>query len=261
MTRIPLGKVAFTDAGSYDTGKEFRKFDFITTDDSCYLSLVENNKGNALTDTTKWKCIANGKQATEAAQKAIAAANQLLEIIASAESATEQAAKQAANANAAAGSANTATDNANTIIAELAATRETLDELLPELRSAVQTARDAYDLISSTAGIDAFSRVPASMAVECVAECVVGATPMLNVAMYPRTANQSRIFQLATASGTVTPDGVVTSSEVGEVKVNVVSTQNSSLWETVTIKFRALVARTTEDGTARTTEDGTAIEC
>ena len=79
MTRIPLGKVAFTDAGSYDIGKEFRKFDFITTDDSCYLSLVENNKGNALTDTTKWKCIANGKQATEAAQKAIAAANLLTE--------------------------------------------------------------------------------------------------------------------------------------------------------------------------------------
>ena len=36
MTKIPLGKVAFTDAGSYNAGKTYKRFDFVDTEDSSY---------------------------------------------------------------------------------------------------------------------------------------------------------------------------------------------------------------------------------
>lgn len=41
MTKIPLGKVAFTDAGSYNAGKTYKRFDFVDTEDSSYLSLQD----------------------------------------------------------------------------------------------------------------------------------------------------------------------------------------------------------------------------
>ena len=48
MTKIFLGKVAFTDAGAYASGTSYDRFDFITTDDSCYLSVKDENKGRCL---------------------------------------------------------------------------------------------------------------------------------------------------------------------------------------------------------------------
>ncbi len=69
MTKIPLGKVAFTDAGSYNAGKTYKRFDFVDTEDSSYLSLQDNNKGHAITETAWWKCLARGTKATEAAKK------------------------------------------------------------------------------------------------------------------------------------------------------------------------------------------------
>lgn len=69
MTKIPLGKVAFTDAGSYNAGKTYKRFDFVDTEDSSYLSLQDNNKGHAVTETAWWKCLARGTKATEAAKK------------------------------------------------------------------------------------------------------------------------------------------------------------------------------------------------
>ena len=55
MTKIPLGKVAFTDAGSYNAGNTYKRFDFVDTEDSSYLSLQDNNKGHAVTETAWWK--------------------------------------------------------------------------------------------------------------------------------------------------------------------------------------------------------------
>lgn len=81
MTTVKLGKIAFTDAGAYNAATHatttYKKWDFIVSDDSTYLSLVENNIGNSISDTTKWKCIANGKPATTAAQNANKAASQV----------------------------------------------------------------------------------------------------------------------------------------------------------------------------------------
>lgn len=66
---IRLGKVAFVDKGTYSAATTYNTFDFITTDDSCYLCIKDGNKGHALTETTWWKCIARGTTATAAAKR------------------------------------------------------------------------------------------------------------------------------------------------------------------------------------------------
>ena len=62
MTKIPLGKVAFTDAGSYNAEKTYKRFDFIDTEDSSYCHYKTITKdtpslkplgGNALHEAQK----------------------------------------------------------------------------------------------------------------------------------------------------------------------------------------------------------------
>ena len=79
MSQIVLGKVAFVDKGVYATASTYNTFDFVVTDDSCYLCVKDGNKNHPLTDTAWWKCIARGTQATEAARTALAEANKALE--------------------------------------------------------------------------------------------------------------------------------------------------------------------------------------
>lgn len=262
MTKIPLGKVAFTDKGNYSNTVKYARLDFIVTDDSCYLSLKDENTGHALTDAIWWRCIAKGSQATEAAVKALDATNKALETIKEAKTVIVQVTQQIANASSAAGSANTAAELANGLIADTETELATLRGLLSEVRTATKTAQDAYDLISKISGVDVFAGIPATLVVEETINTVVGSSPIIRKELFPKTANQSVIFQLLSGSGSVTPDGVVSSpTEAGNMIINVISTISSALWKQVTVKFRALQARTTEDGTARTAEDGTAIEC
>lgn len=58
MSQIILGKVAFVDKGVYATASTYNTFDFVVTDDSCYLCVKDGNKNHPLTDTAWWKCIA-----------------------------------------------------------------------------------------------------------------------------------------------------------------------------------------------------------
>lgn len=262
MSQIVLGKVAFVDKGVYSAANTYNTFDFVVTEDSCFLCVKDGNKGNALTDTAWWKCIAKGAQATAAATKALEVTNKALETITKAENVIALTTQQGANASSAAGSAITATELANNIIADTETELATLRGLLSEVRTATKTAQDAYDLVSKINGVDVFAGIPATLVVEETINAVVGSSPIIKKELFPNTANQSVIFQLSAGSGSVTPDGVVSSpTQAGNVVINVISSLSSALWKQVTVKFRALEARTTEDGTARTTEDGTAIEC
>ena len=70
-----IGRVAFTDKGAYSSATVYSKWDFVTTTDSTYLYIATTpQSGKPVTDTAYWKCIANGKQATTAAQSANTAA-------------------------------------------------------------------------------------------------------------------------------------------------------------------------------------------
>lgn len=259
---INLGQVAFVDGGTYDSTVSYKKFYFVTDEDSCYLSRKDGNKGNALTDTNWWKCLANGKQATQAAIHAMNAVNSCNEAIANAERATVSANSATVNANSAANAADTAAESTNSVLLQVNASLETINSLLPELRNAVQTAINAYDLISEVEGVNVYAHIPATIVAESVVEAVIGSTPKIFTELFPRTANQSVIYQAVSGGGSVNPDGVITSpTTAGEMVIYVVSTQNSNVWKEIKVSFRAPEARTTENGTARTTEDGTAIEC
>lgn len=45
---INLGQVAFVDKDVYSSSVTYKRFNFIVTDDSCYLSLKDGNIGHAL---------------------------------------------------------------------------------------------------------------------------------------------------------------------------------------------------------------------
>ena len=73
-----IARVAFMDRGVYSGVAEYSKWDFVTTEDSTYLYIGETPAtGKPVTDTAYWKCIADGKQATEAAVQADTARTEL----------------------------------------------------------------------------------------------------------------------------------------------------------------------------------------
>lgn len=259
---INLGQVAFVDKGIYSNTVTYKRFNFIVTDDSCYLSLKDDNTGHAVTDTTWWKCLAKGSQATEAARKALEAMNNCNDVIIRAEAVIVKTGKAETNANAAASNANAVIEDSQATLLKTTDALNTMNGLLPELRSAIQTAVNAYNLVSQIDGVDVFSSLPATIVVETVTGAVIGSTPIIKTKLFPLTANQSVVFQTAKGGGFVNPSGVVSSpTAAGEMVVYAVSTQQSNVWKEIKIKFRSPVSRTTENGTARTTENGVAIEC
>ena len=69
MAEFNLGQVAFNDRGAHSGTETYSMWDFATTVDSTYLYVnTEPSIGKSVTDTTYWRCIADGKQATEAAR-------------------------------------------------------------------------------------------------------------------------------------------------------------------------------------------------
>jgi hypothetical protein len=71
MLNYKLGKVAFVDQGMYSPSTVYNKWDFVTTSDSTYLYINDMPMaGKSVTDTSYWKCLADGKPATTAAANA-----------------------------------------------------------------------------------------------------------------------------------------------------------------------------------------------
>lgn len=69
MAEFNLGQVAFNDKGAHSKTETYSIWDFATTVDSTYLYVSETPTiGKSVTDTAYWRCIADGKQATEAAR-------------------------------------------------------------------------------------------------------------------------------------------------------------------------------------------------
>jgi hypothetical protein len=71
MINYNLGRVAFVDKGAYSSTTTYNKWDFVTTSDSTYLYINDTpTAGKSVTDTSYWKCLADGKPATTAASNA-----------------------------------------------------------------------------------------------------------------------------------------------------------------------------------------------
>lgn len=236
MTKIFLGKVAFTDAGAYASGTSYDRFDFITTDDSCYLSVKDENKGHALTDTAWWKCIARGTQATEAAKTALQEANKAIEATRNAISAAGLANINAQEAKKQAGLAGQASDDA------LAAAVEA-EAMISEGNAQIASMRAAEQSLMSQALL-----APTRMELRYVKRVTLGNTvaQRIAVSLFPAYVLPNVIFQQAFYSGDalyVDSRGNLTVRKAGTATIHVIPAQNTSLAQTIEIEVTAPVIR------------------
>lgn len=204
---IRLGKVAFVDKGTYSSATTYNTFDFITTDDSCYLCIKDGNKGHALTETTWWKCIARGTTATAAAKKAEGAAKLANEK-------ANEAHEKAEEANTAKDNANEATGDARVVIARL----EELEESL----------------------ISKYKLIPTSMKLNYPKKVTYRNTQpfKVEVELLPVDTGRNVLFLGDDRAVSITPDGVFMINGVGMSKIHVIPTENTGIYQTIQIEVQ-----------------------
>lgn len=204
---IRLGKVAFVDKGTYSSATTYNTFDFITTDDSCYLCIKDGNKGHALTETTWWKCIARGTTATAAAKKA--------------EDAAKLANEKANEAHEKAEEANTAKDNANEATGDARVVIARLEELEESL-------------------ISKYKLIPTSMKLNYPKKVTYRNTQpfKVEVELLPVDTGRNVLFLGDDRAVSITPDGVFMINGVGMSKIHVIPTGNTGIYQTIQIEVQ-----------------------
>lgn len=226
MTKIPLGKVAFTDKGSYSNTVKYARLDFITTDDSCYLSLKDENTGHALTDTAWWKCIARGTTATEASKKANTAA--------------ALANEKATAADVAAGRVSDAIGKANTAAVratEKAAAAENASGEATEKIADMNVALARLEELEHTLTAQARQQ-PTAMTLNYPRKITKGNKNSLKIAatLSPAGTGSNVLFLGDDKAVTVAPNGFLIVNEVGKSKIHVIPTENTDIYRTIEIE-------------------------
>ena len=246
MTKIPLGKVAFTDAGSYNAEKTYKRFDFIDTEDSSYLSLQNNNKGHAVTETAWWKCLARGTKATEAAKKASEAAALANEKAVAADTA-------AGRVNNAITQANTAATNAQQqATAAQQATEEAIDKI-SEMNAGLERLEELEDTLTAQA-----RQQPTSMTLKFPPKITKGNKEVLRItaSLSPAGTGNNVLFLGDDKAVSVAPDGFLTVNSVGISKIHVIPTENTSIYRTIDIEVVPQSVRLCTKSTLRLTANG-----
>ena len=222
---IRLGKVAFVDKGTYSAATTYNTFDFITTDDSCYLCIKDGNKGHALTETTWWKCIARGTTATAAAKKAEDAAKLANEKATAADSAAGKAVEATntatSNANKATEAAKTATSNANEATGDARVVIARLEELEESL-------------------ISKYKLIPTSMKLNYPKKVTYRNTQpfKVEVELLPVDTGRNVLFLGDDRAVSITPDGIFMINGVGMSKIHVIPTENTGIYQTIQIEVQ-----------------------
>lgn len=246
MTKIPLGKVAFTDAGSYNAGNTYKRFDFVDTEDSSYLSLQDNNKGHAVTETAWWKCLARGTKATEAAKKANDAAALANEKAVAADTA-------AGRVNNAITQANTAATNAQQqATAAQQATEEAIDKI-SEMNAGLERLEELEDTLTAQA-----RQQPTSMTLKFPPKITKGNKEVLRItaSLSPAGTGNNVLFLGDDKAVSVAPDGFLTVNSVGISKIHVIPTENTSIYRTIDIEVVPQSVRLCTKSTLRLTANG-----
>lgn len=229
-----LGKVAFVDKGAYNTGTGYDLFNFVTTEDSCYLSVADNNTGHPVTDTAWWKCIANGKPATEAAKKALAeatragnAADNLYGAAQSANEAATRAGNAANDADTAKTEAHQAAGRADVITSEASQKIVEMDALSKAVAGYINAA-PVRMLVS----------VPVSISTKNKIRQKIGIT------FFPSYCLKNALYQKISGGSVDTdPSGNLTVNGTGKSSFHVIPTQNTELWQKVDITVRPPLIR------------------
>lgn len=244
-----LGQVAFVDKGNYAAGSTYKRFNFITTDDSCYLSLKDGNTGHPVTDTAWWKCLANGKQATEAAREALTRANEAAQGASLANAAAVRAGNAATKADQAATGAETATEE--TLMAAVEA-----EQMIVAGHQQIASMKAAESSLMSQALL-----APSRMALT-YNKVITRRNPVMQyikARLYPSYVLQNVIYQQPINGGDsvyVEPDGKLAINKTGHTKIHVIPTHNTGIYQTVDIEVQEPAIRLTSDGAIRFNSDG-----
>lgn len=244
-----LGKVAFVDKGAYNAATRYDFFNFVTTEDSCYLSLKDSNTGHPVTDTAWWKCIANGKPATEAAKKALEKATEAGQSSGLASAAAVRAESATIKATQATTAAETATDEALTAAVEA-------EQMIVDGKQQIASMKAAESALMSQALL-APSRMELTYNKVITRRSPV--TQYIKARLYPAYVLQNVIFQQPINGGDsvyVEPDGKLAVNKVGHTKIHVIPTHNTGIYQTVDIEVQEPVMRLTGDGGIRFNSDG-----
>lgn len=244
MIILPLGMVGLCDRGEYNGETPYQFLNFIVTEDSCYFSLKNENTGHPVSDKDWWRCIANGKQATEAAKKALAA--------------TADAIEKAAYANNAAVRAGSAALLAEQRSAEAREAKEDVLSVLDEMIKMLAAGKfqiasmKAAELSLMSQALLAPSRMELRYTpVICTRNKVKQSIQAL---LFPTYVLQNVIFQQPPRLGDsvyIEPDGNLTLNKPGTTKIQVIPTHNTSLWQTAKITVREPVIRKLGNGCIR----------
>lgn len=234
MTKIPLGKVAFTDKGTYSNTVKYGRLDFIVTEDSCYLSVKDENIGHPVTDGTWWKCIANGKPATEAARKALAeasrasnAADNLIGAAATAEQAATRANVSANDANVAKTAAEQAATRADVISADASKKIIEMDALSKAVAGYINAA-PVRMLVSVPVSISTKNKL----------------RQKIDITLFPSYCLKNALYQRISGNSVdADPSGNLTVNGTGKSSFYVIPTQNTELWQKVDVTVRTPLIR------------------
>lgn len=239
---VRLGKVAFVDKGAYSATTTYNTFDFVVTEDSCYLCIKNGNIGHALTDTSWWKCIANGKQATEAAKKALLeatrasnAADNLIGAATTAEQAATRANVSANDADIAKAAAEQATIRADTISGEASKKIVEMDALSKAVAGYINAA-PVRMLVSVPVSISTKNKL----------------RQKINITLFPSYCLKNALYQRISGSSVdADPSGNLTVLGTGKSTFYVIPTQNTELWQKVDVTIRTPLIRLTGNGKIR----------
>lgn len=241
--KIALGKVAFTDRGKYSASETYVRFDFVNTDDSCYLSLQDGNKGHAVTDEAWWKCLARGTTATEAAGKANGAAAQAQNAALNANDAAQDASQAATLAENAAG---TAEDSATQADAAKERAENAANEALAKIAD--------MDALGQTISSFIYA-APVRMEVEAPATISTknAVQQRIRTKLSPAYVMGNVLFQRSEGTSlAVNPSGYLRQTgEAGTTKFYVIPAQNTELWQEISITVRQPLIRLTGNGKMR----------
>lgn len=221
-----LGKVAFVDKGAYNAGARYDLFNFVTTEDSCYLSLKDGNTGHPVTDTDWWKCLANGKPATEAAKKALAEATRAGNAADNLYGAA-QSANAANDADTAKTEARQAAGRADTITGEASRKIVEMDALSKAVAGYINAAPVRMQV-----------SVPVSISTKNKVRQKIGIT------FFPSYCLKNALYQkISGSSADADPSGNLTVNGTGKSSFHVIPTQNTELWQKVDVTVRSPLIR------------------
>lgn len=239
---IDLGAVGFVDKGTYSATVKYDFFNFVVTEDSCYLSLKDENSGHPVTDIAWWRCIARGTQATEAAKKALLeatrasnAADNLIGAATTADQAATRANMSANNADIAKAAAEQATIRADTVSGEASKKIVEMD--------AISKAVAGY---INAAPVRMLVSVPVSISTKNKLRQKIGIT------LFPSYCLKNALFQRISGNSVDTdPSGNLTVLGTGKSSFYVIPTQHTELWQKVDVTVRTPLIRLTGNGKIR----------